>query len=176
MKPCRFIRARRSLIRPQTPERCLSTRPPPTCLPTALRLPPDLTLRSRETYTDGLPTPLRRFWKSVWPRWREAPRRCFWLRERQRSPYTVEALASGGGHIVAQKTIYGGTYNLLSNTLPGLGISASFVNIHDLDETEAAVKDNTRALYIETMGNPGSDIPNIDAPCRPCSQTRHPPW
>lgn len=77
--------------------------------------------------------------------------------------YTVEALASGGGHIVAQKTIYGGTYNLLSNTLPGLGISASFVNIHDLDETEAAVKDNTRALYIETMGNPGSDIPNIDA-------------
>lgn len=77
--------------------------------------------------------------------------------------YTVQALAQGGGHIVAQKTIYGGSYNLLANTLPGFGITASFVNIHDLDEVEAAIKDNTRAIYIETLGNPNSDIPDIDA-------------
>ncbi len=77
--------------------------------------------------------------------------------------YTLQALAQGGGHIVAQKTIYGGSYNLLANTLPGFGITASFVNIHDLDEVEAAIKDNTRAIYIETLGNPNSDIPDIDA-------------
>lgn len=77
--------------------------------------------------------------------------------------YTIEALAQNGGHIVAQKTIYGGSYNLLAHTLPNFGITATFVNIHDLDEVGNAVKDNTRAIYIETLGNPNSDIPDIDA-------------
>lgn len=77
--------------------------------------------------------------------------------------YTLEALGFGGGHFVSQKTIYGGSYNLLAHTLPGLGITASFVNIHNLDEVEAAIQDNTRAIYIETLGNPNSDIPDIDA-------------
>lgn len=76
--------------------------------------------------------------------------------------YTLQALAQNGGHIVAQKTIYGGSYNLLSHTLPAFGISATFVNIHDLAETENAIGKNTRAIYIETLGNPNSDIPNID--------------
>lgn len=76
--------------------------------------------------------------------------------------YTIQAVAQNGGHIVAQKTIYGGSYNLLSNTLPNFGISTTFVNIHDLDETENAIKENTKAIYIETLGNPNSDIPNID--------------
>lgn len=77
--------------------------------------------------------------------------------------YTLEALGLNGGHFVAQKTIYGGSYNLLAHTLPGLGITASFVNIHDLVEVEAAIKEDTRAIYIETLGNPNSDIPDIDA-------------
>lgn len=77
--------------------------------------------------------------------------------------YTLEALAQGGGHIVAQETIYGGSYNLLAHTLPNFGITASFVNIHDLAAVEAAIQDNTRAIYIETLGNPNSDIPDIDA-------------
>ena len=77
--------------------------------------------------------------------------------------YTIEALAQNGGHIVAQKTIYGGSYNLLEHTLPNFGITATFVNIHDLAETEAAIRENTRAIYIETLGNPNSDIPDIDA-------------
>lgn len=77
--------------------------------------------------------------------------------------YTLQALAQNGGHIVAQKTIYGGSYNLLANTLPNFGITTSFVNIHDIAEVEAAIKDNTKAIYIETLGNPNSDIPNIDA-------------
>ena len=77
--------------------------------------------------------------------------------------YTLEALGQGGGHFVAQKTIYGGSYNLLAHTLPNYGITASFVNIHDLSEVEAAIQDNTRAIYIETLGNPNSDIPDIDA-------------
>lgn len=77
--------------------------------------------------------------------------------------YTIEALAQNNGHIVAQKTIYGGSYNLLAHTLPNFGITASFVNIHDLKEVEAAIQDNTRAIYIETLGNPNSDIPDIDA-------------
>ena len=72
-------------------------------------------------------------------------------------------LGQNGGHIVAQKTIYGGSYNLMAHTLPGFGITASFVNIHDLNEVEAAIKENTRAIYIETLGNPNSDIPDIDA-------------
>ena len=77
--------------------------------------------------------------------------------------YTIEALAQNGGHIVSQKTIYGGSFNLLAHTLPGLGITASFINIHDLTEVEAAIRENTRAIYIETLGNPNSDIPDIDA-------------
>lgn len=77
--------------------------------------------------------------------------------------YTLQALGQNGGHIVAQKTIYGGSYNLMAHTLPGFGITASFVNIHNLDEVEAAIQDNTRAIYIETLGNPNSDIPDIDA-------------
>ena len=77
--------------------------------------------------------------------------------------YTIEALAQNGGHIVAQKTIYGGSYNLLAHTLPNFGITATFVNIHNLAEVEAAIRDNTRAIYIETLGNPNSDIPDIDA-------------
>ncbi len=77
--------------------------------------------------------------------------------------YTIEALAANGGHIVAQKTIYGGSYNLLAHTLPQYGIETTFVNAHDLKEVEAAIKDNTRAIYLETLGNPNSDIPDIDA-------------
>ncbi|MEE1284651.1 MAG: O-acetylhomoserine aminocarboxypropyltransferase/cysteine synthase family protein [Acutalibacteraceae bacterium] len=77
--------------------------------------------------------------------------------------YALQALAQNGGHIVAQKTIYGGSYNLLTHTLPNFGITATFVNIHNIKEVEAAIKDNTRAIYIETLGNPNSDIPDIDA-------------
>ncbi len=77
--------------------------------------------------------------------------------------YTIEALAANGGHIVAQKTIYGGSYNLLAHTLPQYGISTTFVDAHDLDEVENAIRDNTRAIYLETLGNPNSDIPDIDA-------------
>ncbi len=77
--------------------------------------------------------------------------------------YIIEALAANGGHIVAQKTIYGGSYNLLSHTLPQYGIETTFVNAHDLSEVEGAIKDNTRAIYLETLGNPNSDIPDIDA-------------
>ena len=77
--------------------------------------------------------------------------------------YTIEALAANGGHIVAQKTIYGGSYNLLSHTLPQYGIETSFVDAHNLVEVENAIKDNTRAIYLETLGNPNSDIPDIDA-------------
>ena len=77
--------------------------------------------------------------------------------------YTIEALAANGGHIVAQKTIYGGTFNLLAHTLPQYGIKTSFVNIHDLDEVEKAITDDTRAVFLETLGNPNSDIPDIDA-------------
>ncbi|MBQ9166094.1 MAG: O-acetylhomoserine aminocarboxypropyltransferase/cysteine synthase [Oscillospiraceae bacterium] len=77
--------------------------------------------------------------------------------------YTIQALAQNGGHIVAQKTIYGGSYNLLAHTLPNFGITTTFVNIHDLAEVEQAIGENTRAIYIETLGNPNSDIPDLDA-------------
>ena len=77
--------------------------------------------------------------------------------------YTIEALAANGGHIVAQKTIYGGTFNLLEHTLPQYGIETTFVDAHKLDEVEAAIRDNTRAIFLETLGNPNSDIPDIDA-------------
>lgn len=77
--------------------------------------------------------------------------------------YTIEALAANSGHIVAQKTIYGGSANLLEHTLPGLGITTTFVDAHDLSAVEGAIQENTRAIYIETLGNPNSDIPDIDA-------------
>ncbi|MDD6679159.1 MAG: O-acetylhomoserine aminocarboxypropyltransferase/cysteine synthase [Firmicutes bacterium] len=77
--------------------------------------------------------------------------------------YVLQALAKQGEHIVAQKTIYGGTSNLLGHTLPLYGITASFVDIHDLAAVEAAIQPNTKAVYIETLGNPNSDIPDIDA-------------
>ncbi len=76
--------------------------------------------------------------------------------------YTIQALAQDGGHIVAQKTIYGGSYNLLEHTLPHYGISTTFVDAHDLAELEAAIRPETRAVYLETLGNPNSDIPDID--------------
>ena len=77
--------------------------------------------------------------------------------------YTIEALAANGGHIVAQKTIYGGTYNLLEHTLPQYGIRTTFVDAHDLKQVEDAIEEDTRAIYLETLGNPNSDIPDIDA-------------
>ena len=77
--------------------------------------------------------------------------------------YTIQALAQAGDHIVSQKTIYGGTYNLFAHTLPQYGIETTFVNVHDLAEVEAAVRENTKAVYLETLGNPNSDIPDIDA-------------
>ena len=76
--------------------------------------------------------------------------------------YTIQALAQDGGHIVAQKTIYGGSYNLLEHTLPHYGISTTFVDAHDLAQLEAAIRPETRAVYLETLGNPNSDIPDID--------------
>ncbi len=80
--------------------------------------------------------------------------------------YTVEALAQSGENIVAQKTIYGGSYNLLAHTLPQYGIETTFVDAHDLAEVEAAIRNDTRAIYLETLGNPNSDIPDIDAIAR----------
>lgn len=76
--------------------------------------------------------------------------------------YTIQALAQSGDHVVAQKTIYGGTYNLLAHTLKNFGVETSFVDAHNLSELEGAIKDNTKAVYLETLGNPNSDIPDID--------------
>ena len=77
--------------------------------------------------------------------------------------YAILALAQDGGHIVSQKTIYGGSYNLLAHTLPHYGITATFVDAHDLKELEGAIRPDTKAVYLETLGNPNSDIPDIDA-------------
>jgi O-acetylhomoserine (thiol)-lyase len=77
--------------------------------------------------------------------------------------YTIEALAANGGHIVAQKTIYGGSYNLLAHTLTQYGITTTFVDAHNLEEVKAAIQDDARAVYLETLGNPNADIPDIDA-------------
>lgn len=77
--------------------------------------------------------------------------------------YAIEALAQAGDHIVSQKTIYGGSYNLLAHTLPQYGITTTFVDAHNLDELTAAIQPNTKAIYLETLGNPNSDIPDIDA-------------
>ncbi len=77
--------------------------------------------------------------------------------------YTIEALAQAGEHVVAQKSIYGGSFNLLAHTLPQYGIETTFVDVHDLAELEGAIRDNTKAIFIETLGNPNSDIPDIEA-------------
>ena len=77
--------------------------------------------------------------------------------------YTIQALAQDGGHIVAQKTIYGGSYNLLEHTLTHFGVKTTFVDAHNLEEVENAIQEDTRAIYLETLGNPNSDIPDIDA-------------
>ncbi len=77
--------------------------------------------------------------------------------------YTLQALAQAGDHVVAQKTIYGGSYNLLAHTLPQYGIETTFVDAHNLKELEGAIRPNTKAVYLETLGNPNSDIPDIDA-------------
>ena len=77
--------------------------------------------------------------------------------------YTIEALAQAGDHIVAQKTIYGGSFNLLAHTLKQFGIETTFVDAHNLSELEGAIRENTKAVYLETLGNPNSDIPDIDA-------------
>ena len=77
--------------------------------------------------------------------------------------YTIQTLAEGGGHIVAQKTIYGGSYNLLAHTLPNYGIETTFVDIHNLDEVKSAIRPDTKAIFIESLGNPNSDIPDVEA-------------
>ena len=76
--------------------------------------------------------------------------------------YAIQALAKAGDHVVAQKTIYGGTYNLLAHTLRSFGVKTTFVDAHNLDEIEAAIRPNTKVVWLETLGNPNSDIPNID--------------
>ena len=77
--------------------------------------------------------------------------------------YSILAVAGAGDHIVAQNTIYGGSYNLLDNTLPNYGIRTSFVDVHNLEAVKRAVEEKTKAIFIETLGNPNSDIPDIDA-------------
>ncbi|MDD6785834.1 MAG: O-acetylhomoserine aminocarboxypropyltransferase/cysteine synthase [Eggerthellales bacterium] len=77
--------------------------------------------------------------------------------------YTIEALAKAGDHVVAQKTIYGGTYNLLAHTLKAFDVETTFVDAHNLEEVEAAIRENTKVVWLETLGNPNSDIPDIDA-------------
>ncbi|MFI3313217.1 MAG: O-acetylhomoserine aminocarboxypropyltransferase/cysteine synthase family protein [Eubacteriales bacterium] len=77
--------------------------------------------------------------------------------------YTIQGLAQNGDHIVAQKTIYGGSYNLMEHTLPQYGITTTFVDIHNLDDVANAIQPNTKAVYLETVGNPNCDIPNIKA-------------
>lgn len=77
--------------------------------------------------------------------------------------YTIQNLARAGEHIVSQKTIYGGSYNLLAHTLPQYGIETTFVDVHNLEQVRNAVQPNTKAIYIETLGNPNSDVADIDA-------------
>lgn len=80
--------------------------------------------------------------------------------------YIIQALAQEGGHVVAQKTIYGGTYNLLAHTLSAFGVQTTFVDAHNLAEVEGAIRENARLIYLETLGNPNSDIPDVDAIAR----------
>ncbi len=77
--------------------------------------------------------------------------------------YSILTVANAGDHIVAQKTIYGGSYNLLQHTLRNYGINTTFVDIHNLEEVSGAIQENTKAILIETLGNPNSDIPDIEA-------------
>ena len=77
--------------------------------------------------------------------------------------YTVQALAKAGDHIVSQNTIYGGSYNLFNTTLRDFGVDTTFVNVHHLNEVKNAIQPNTKLIYLETLGNPNSDIPDIDA-------------
>ena len=77
--------------------------------------------------------------------------------------YTIENLAQAGDHIVSAKNIYGGTYNLLAHTLVDFGVTTTFVDPFNLEEVEGAIKDNTKAVYIETLGNPNSEVVDIEA-------------
>lgn len=77
--------------------------------------------------------------------------------------YAIQALAQAGDHIVSQKTIYGGSYNLLAHTLKQFGVETTFVDAHNLSEVENAIRPNTKAIYLETLGNPNADIPDLDA-------------
>lgn len=77
--------------------------------------------------------------------------------------YSIQNVAQNGGHIVAAKNIYGGTFNLLLHTLPQYGITTTFVDIFNDGELEAAIQDNTKAVFIETLGNPNSDVVDIEA-------------
>lgn len=77
--------------------------------------------------------------------------------------YTIQALAKAGEHIVCSKTVYGGTYNLLAHTLTDFGITTTFVDIHNLEEIENAIQENTKCIYFETLGNPNSDIADIES-------------
>ena len=76
--------------------------------------------------------------------------------------YTIQNLAQNGDHIVAAKNIYGGTYNLLAHTLPDYGITTTFVDPSDFQEIQDAIQDNTKAVYIETLGNPNSDVADVE--------------
>lgn len=76
--------------------------------------------------------------------------------------YTIQNLAQAGDHIVAAKNIYGGTYNLLAHTLPQYGITTTFVDPFNYEELEAAIQENTKAVFIETLGNPNSDVVDIE--------------
>ena len=77
--------------------------------------------------------------------------------------YALQALCKKGDHIVAQTTIYGGTYNFLAHTFEESGVTTTFINTRDLASVEAAIQENTKCVYLETLGNPNSDIPDIDA-------------
>ena len=79
------------------------------------------------------------------------------------STYAFENITRAGDHIVAAKTIYGGSYNLLAHTLPSYGITTTFVDPSDLSNFEKAIQDNTKAVFIETLGNPNSNIIDIEA-------------
>ena len=76
--------------------------------------------------------------------------------------YTLQALAQNGGHIIAQRSIYGGSYNLLEHTLPAYGITTTFIDVHRPLEVQAAIRPETRAIFIETLGNPNSDVADIE--------------
>lgn len=88
--------------------------------------------------------------------------------------YTIENLAQAGDHIVAAKNIYGGTFNLLLHTLPQYGIKTTFVDIFNEDEVRAAIQDNTKAIFIETLGNPNSEVVDIESIAKIAHENRIP--